>query len=741
MRVPSPIGKLQDVAPQVISRTGIINNNNRGTISGSSDNIAPFLPNGTITKTSLGSVWFDGVDDSYSYADSASFDFPDGDWFLAALIQVEVSALTQYIASIGTQGGPNNVQLYMVSGVINVQVRGPASNTGVYLGTATLTAPGWYVVGLQRNAGTIEVFTAPLSGTITKTTTTSTAWSPFSGITPSGTHQCGIRSSSPTGTQFKSNIAYLVKGAGTLSDADVNNLASLTLPTALGKSLSFYTEFDEALPTIPDLTGNGNTATRVSNPMTRGGPDLAGQAVRINGVSNRAWGRVYQRASGGNSRAITFTGTYAGSPTSLQARIIGLNDVEVVTWANCIATGVGTWSITITVPQGLSYYILEVRHTNDITQFAKTFYPFGVGEVILGIGQSNFKLLATGAGDSGITADVHKVCYYNGGSGGPAYRDDRITSLGAGIKSLAVLAQANIGANIPVMIADASTSGSALLGTPNTWSDLGGTVWATLNSTLAAVGDVGAIVWNQGEADASANATKTNYFNGLVTLVSNVRLAIGRNAASCPFFCWSLGHAGTLQGGNWGGIREAHLDAIASIPNSRYTGPAHDLDLADALHYLTSERGYYDLGRRIAHAISNYYNPVGIPTNMDGPFITGATRSGSTITITFNLNSNASISIPSASPANIDGLEVRRSGTLQTISSWVISGNQLTLTMAAAVNAGDTVDYAARDLIRTNTGAAYALTDNDNMIYGSNIVTGSPRGVPVRPMPTAIVLV
>lgn len=696
------------------------------------------IPNGAITVAATGSVWFDGVDDGYTYADSARFDFPDADWFFVSLVQLTVNTGTRYIASIGTQGANHNVQLYTTNtgnvATVTAAVRG-ANPAVIPTAGTTLAQDGWYVVGVQRNGANVEVFTCPLNGTATFGTpllfATPTA------ITPAGTHWVGARSSSQTNTWWQNNISYVAKGTGILSASDIQALAAgQDILTDLAKPLDLYTRFDAASATINNsVIANNDPATRVSAPVSRGGPDWAGLGVRITGVTTKSWGRVWQRQ--GTSRNITFTGTYAGAPSGIEARIIGAADAQIVAWTNCTPTGVGTWTATLNVPQGLSDYILEVRHKNATSVISRTFYPFGVGDIIMYTGQSNANNMAT---SGSRTLDMRKHCLYTGDPG--VFRDTRQTNLGCGFGEVLHHFQGNLGADIPVMVCNTSSSGSSLTAQPNGWQDVSGTVWARFINGLAAVGgDVAAIVWHQGEADAGANVSAALYQSTLQTVVGRMRTAVGRTASNLPFFPWVLGHAGgtTAAPDNWRPIRNELINAVTTIPNSRTTGGAYVLDLIDSLHYVTTQNGYIDLGCMNAQALLNYFVPGSYPTGMEGPFVTGAAISGNDIIITFNLNGNSGLLLPIASPSPVDGLVVRNgSAVLQTVSSWAISGNQLTLTMASTPIAGWTVDYIPKDVLRTS--GSYAITDNDNMIYGTNTVVGTTRSVPARPMTAAITL-
>jgi Carbohydrate esterase, sialic acid-specific acetylesterase len=703
------------------------------------------LPNGSITQASRGSVWFDGVDDYYTMADSARFDYPNADWFEVALIHLTYNVGTRYIASFGAQGGTHNVQLYQtVSGglaTITAQVRSGTGGAVTPVAGATLPINTWAVVGVQRVGTQVQIFTCPLNGAATFGTLL--AWADAAAITPAlpaSGHTIGARSSSQTGTFWNNAISYVAKGSGNLSGADLAVLASGSdIQTDLGKSLDLYYRLDIAASTITNsVVSNNDPATRVSIPLTRGGPVLTGLPISINGLSD--YGRVYQR--NGTSRVLQFTGGYRGAPTGIEARIIGFDNAEVYGWTDCIATGVGTWGIEFTIPQGYSDYIFDVRFKNDSTRYQRSCHPFGVGITIFGTGQSNFRNMQA-SGSRTLDARKHSVYQFTTNVG--TVRDVRVTNAGAGGAELLFHFQANNGEAVPVMLVDAAWSGSSLTATGG-WQDtdpVTGVVWNNFLAAVAAVGTTEGIVFHQGEADASAGVARSLYESTLPTVVTRMRTALGKTSAELPFFLWTLGHAGTTQTNptNWREIRTVHVNLRTTIPNIYPVGAAYVLDLVDALHYVTTQNGYIDLGCFVAQALLNYWRPGTYATNMDGPFITGAALSGgNTITITFNLNNNTSLFIPNASPANLDGLVVRDgSNTLQAVSSWAIAGNTLVLTMTNTPIAGWTVDYVGMDIIRV-TGGAYNIADNDNMLYGSNTVVGTSRRVPARHLAASITL-
>ena len=364
------------------------------------------LPNGSITVAARGSVFFDGAKatDHYTAADSASFDFPDSDWFLAGLIYYRRTTGTQYIASIGAQGGTHNVQLYTNNNIVTAQVRSTGATTFTPTG-GTLTT-GWWVVGVQRNGTDVEIFTCPLSGAASfgaKVALTITG-----AITPSGTHTFGTRSSFPSGQYYWNNISWLARGTGILSGAEIANLAAgQDIQTNLGKTLAWHHRYDTASATIVDSSGNGNTLTRQGTPRSRGGPRWSGVPFVVDTLAGKidaTYGYVFQRASGGTSRNITFSGTYNGSPAGIEARVINADGTANTAWKRCTTPSVGVWNVTLTVAQG-GELALEVRDTVTTANIQRTLLPWGVGAVLLFTGESIADQQASGSGwtDTGST--------------------------------------------------------------------------------------------------------------------------------------------------------------------------------------------------------------------------------------------------------------------------------------------------------------------------------------------------
>jgi Carbohydrate esterase, sialic acid-specific acetylesterase len=658
---------------------------------------APTLPNGTITVAARGSVYFNGTDSGYSYADSASFDFPDGDWFLATLVRIKRGRNTRYIASIGAQGGTHNVQLYLATNQLACQVRAAGSTTTITQTGTTTINDGWYVVVVQRNGTNIELLSAPLSGTAT--VIGSAAMANPGAITPTGTHTVGVRSSSNTGTWWWNFISWVAKGSGTLSLTDIANLAAgQDIKDDLARSLSVYTRFDAADATLTDQSGNGNTASRTGSPATRGGPDLAGLPVRIDDATvTPTWGYVFQRTPGGTSRPITFTGAYTGSPSELEARVIKGTATAVTSWTDCTTPNAGVWNVTIDVPQGRGY-ALEVRHKDTPSRIQRTGKPWGVGLRLLAAGESLCDQWTTSAGaESGYTTLEDDISIYNprlsaywDNVGNPACAANLASRLTAAL-------------DLPVMILGAGYSGTALVAdAPTNW----GTYTSDMHTrTLAAIAGPGggadfeSIIWVQGVNDGwdtNEIVSVAQYQTALEALIPKLRTyaVAGRTAAQNPAFITITGRITTspFAPGNFRNVRTAQQNAIATITNARHGGSCHDLTLADSAH--PDANGFILMGKRIGQGILNYYLPGTYTTGANGPEITSASITATdTIDVVLTLNGAATVRGKTGATA-LNGFVVKNGGgTVQTISATAIpAANTIRLTVAGAA-AGYTVEF------------------------------------------------
>jgi hypothetical protein len=695
--------------------------------------VVPAMPASSVGAR--GSVLFDGVSGYYSYTKTNSWNFADGNWHVAVLTRTDItrSDFNHYYVSAGGQGSPNNVQLALINNKWTAIVQGSSGSQ------VTLTQPGtqardylWSVVVLQRNGTTLEILQCPLGGT--PVSLGSTTWATPTAITPTSAQPItvGTRSSSPSLRYCWNPLSWMIKGQGALSVAQIQALAAGQDPSTLGVTLDVYTRFDQAVATLVDSSGNGNTATRNGTVYPRGGAPFSGLPLTIS--NDNIQGRVYQRSVGFTHKQITFSGNYADSPTGIEARIVSGSGAgtEILPWTPCSIPAAGQWQVTFTVPQGKNY-VLEVRHSDTPSRFQRSLHHFGVGIILLYTGQSN----AANQFVSGQTAFVAPPSFmFDGAIYNPdfsGYQDLRFQGFLNGAGVLQVINNLATALNIPIGVVNGATSGSPLtVGTINwlNYTNLSSPYQKFKTGLQAVGGDCEGILWFQGEADADNNVSRTVYEAALPTVVTQMRSEVGRSSSDLPFFCWVLGRRLSTEQGTWAAIRGAHSNLIDSMPNTYPIGGAFDLPMTDTLHY--NAVGYARLGNRASQALLNRVLPASYPTAMRGGRIASASFSGSVVTVTVNLITGTALQGATGNTGITGFLVKNGSGVAQTITSAAIVGaNTVELTLASPPATGWTVEYLATSVL-----------DVTNLLYTNAAVIGisDTQTLPVLPTFTAITL-
>lgn len=616
--------------------------------------ILPPLPNGTSTVVARGSNYFNGTTDYYSVTDAANLDYPNGDWAVCALVKITRlhASLTQHIFNHGNTGGAHNTRLYLANGVLTGIAR---NGTGATTATgATLVANnvnGWYIVGMRRNGTNLEVFSAPAGGTVT--VGTPIAINTPSTITPSGAAFVGCRFDQAANNFFNGHISYLFKLDGTLTDADINNLAAgQDIITDLAKSPSLYAKFDTSAATIADSGTGANVITRVGAPQARGCYPFTGVPVAIDtsthGVDT-VYAKVFQRAAGTTSKTLTFTGTYTGSPSGIEARVIDSAGAQVIAWTRATTPTVGNWTVTLpNVPQG-GQYALEVRHTDNVANMQRTQLPWGVGIIIVGAGESledQRSVGASGTAGTDFTANSEMISAWQQSSG--TYKSLRDASPSSVV--VHSLTRLSIALGIPVAHYNGATSGTTLLPTSgNTWSVSGSTVHTAFASALTnAGGDAEVISVRLGSNDSNnaTQRTQSEWAAQFPTMVSLLRANFSRTAAQLPVFVAETctNNVGSSPHDNtYRAVRNAQQNTIPLVTNCYTHGASHSLTHDDDLHPSGSVSGCWRFEKMFAQAVLNYLDSATYPTGLKGAEPTGAVINGNDIDISYTLNNGTTL--------------------------------------------------------------------------------------------------
>lgn len=389
----------------------------------------------------------------------------------------------------------------------------------------------------------------------------------------------------------------------------------------------------------------------------------------------------------GSGRAIPLSGTYAGNkPTGLQYRVLNNASGAVIQdWANVTGQiiGGGNWSCTCPTPMcdttTNSKIRLQVRCMNDPDAMVKTPFPTAVGITVGIYGQSN----AGGMGNGGATSTAGVNSYHwannngsiwTGGTGATTERTQKIT---------AAIAAAT-GTPCGILVNGVASQHIVNL---NARGNVGLAPWFDELEVDArssgAYGMVYAWDWTQGEAegDDAALYPEGTYRSDFDTLLGLLRESNGISVdANVPVVVTIVG-SNTTPGNTttapatWSGIRST-LWNLKDKPGVAISDSLFDIPMADNLHYTAD--GYVEHGRRIGLSM---LKAMGLGAyDGRGPIITGATRSGATITLAVNLNGASSIS--GTALTNYD-VSTDSFATLKTISSVAVSGSNIVITLAA----------------------------------------------------------
>jgi len=378
--------------------------------------------------------------------------------------------------------------------------------------------------------------------------------------------------------------------------------------------------------------------------------------------------RIYQRDTATNNKAVTVTGTYSGTPTAIQARVVeDGTDTEVVTWTTIdAAPSAGSFSGTITVPEG-GWYNVDVRFSNDtgVTDDGTT--AFGVGTLIGCIGQSNMENWFTDGSGQVPDALLRK---YTGSWAVLGAASNGATAFGNRII-------ANMASPVPVGLLDYSKGGTAL----RSEADSGSGYWLNTAASspyddlkvgvTANGGELEFVVWAQGERDArSGLVTEAEYegsTGGLEDFITNqIRTDItnASDQTNLPFVISLLGR-GTDVGDtdvNFQAIRNAQQNVANGLADC-YRVTTTDLPLVDTIHYTPA--GYTTHGEQCAQVVLEL---LGDETYSRGPQIVNWQEVSSTQTDITIAHDGGTDFTPAST---ITGFQILDAGTPVTVSAAV----------------------------------------------------------------------
>lgn len=452
---------------------------------------------------------------------------------------------------------------------------------------------------------------------------------------------------------------------------------------------------------------------------------------------------VFQRV--GTSKSITISGTYTGSPDAIQARVVDASTgAAMVDWATIAAapTG-GVFAGAIAVPQG-AWYKLQVRDSVNTAITAAGTNKFGVGMVVGMIGQSN--MVALGNAYSVFPLSDPRVvefkpsAYHRIGQINDAYPPSTVsggypdfTSDGTradGITFIGNLIAKHIG--IPVAFIERAIGGTRL---DEYWltGQAGWTAFAA--AVTAAGGDMEMCLWYQGESSAHYRST-AQMVSELGALQSQLHTLTGRTSANFKFGVMSLGpgsYDSSLEG-EFGNMRSAQVQFATGTAGAFLLGAVHDTSTGGDVVHLTSAE-ISRISKRVAKTV---LFQCGYGTSGAGPRITGASRSGTSVTINIAHSGGTALTDGAGGAGgSLSGFEFKDAGAggaAIAYSGATISGNTVALTLASAPVGALSMSYAMMNVPHGTLSAVVAASVvYDNAIYDTGL-TNSTIGCPLQPV-------
>lgn len=437
--------------------------------------------------------------------------------------------------------------------------------------------------------------------------------------------------------------------------------------------------------------------------------------------------KVFQR--NGTSAAISVSGTYIGSPTAVEARVVqNGTSVEVVTWTTLDAAPAGgAFAGTITTPQGGPYNV-QVRFSNDTAVVSNGSYAWNVGILALLVGQSQLVNWFDVGVHSAVTGAYRQSGSVYGGSSGTWAA---MPTTGNGANEFAAQLIAQYGC--PVGLLGYAVGGTLI----SQWDQ---STDAYPRNAIKAVTDSGGaveyVLWAQGEADGSAGTAQATYETGLTNVIANFRAQITNRSTktNLPILVSTLGR-GTAIGtdAQSSAIRAAQFAIAGSVADVYVGAETLDLPLADTVHY--SSAGYVTHGKRMAQTVKYL---LGDATYHRGPSIASAAvvdatttdvtishRGGTDFTPTsaiigFEIDDGGSIVVPSAA--------VQQSATVVRLTHAALSSGSPTVRYGYGADGGDTYASTISNILVDNTALALPLEQ-----YPQNVaISSSTSGVFVK---------
>ena len=435
----------------------------------------------------------------------------------------------------------------------------------------------------------------------------------------------------------------------------------------------------------------------------------AASSITLTDINNY---KIVQRETN-NTGTTTISGTYTGTPTTIEARVTNDGGSTVVKdWSTISSSPTGgTFSGDIgQIAQG-GWYNVQVRFSDNSATASGT-NKFGVGMLVGVTGQSqavNWFYNATGLTASSTTA------VFRGGTTWVT------TTMSSGAIAFSNKIHNALG-NVPVGFIDAGINGSVI----SSWDETTDANFINFIASSTAIGGkLEYVVWNQGESDANAGTAEATYKTALGNVITNMRASTTRNrVGSLPFLTTVLGNLTSYAtDAQQQAIRNAETDGCLVANTCYIAAQMIDATTTDGIHW--DDAGYQLNGNRMAQTVLFI---LGNQSYYRGPYITSYIAS-TTSTFQINLTQNGGNDF--APTTSITGFTILDDASPETITSAIrVNANIIKLTISGTISGTPTVRYL------------YGYTNNSANVFDNSAMVlpmEFNRNIPVYTAPTVTV--
>lgn len=601
-------------------------------------------------------------------------------------------ANTDYVISVELDGDDITVKLDTVTVITRTDsFNNTADRHGVRFGDQDHSADD-LIIDYSAGDVTAPVLTSP-AGTSTGQTTASGTVSTDEG---NGTLDAVVTTSSTTPSAAQIQAGQDHTGAAA-SATDLDNTVSATGSqavsfTGLTASTTYYVHYVHQ-----DAAGNDSTAVSSSSFTT----DAAASGT-VSITEAPAANFTYQRGA-----TVTFTGTYTGSPTALQYRVLdGSDDSEIVTWATFDASpSGGTFSLAFTPPTSTAAMYVEVRFSNDagVTDAQTTDWRYGICGLLYG------QSLAEDMFTDGVITAATGYIYYDGSTYSAPTTGQGMNDLAQKLIDMygcsVCLCNRAVGGTAMTFEADSST---------NNWASATSTLFTNTTSRVNAMtnGDnrLEFALFIQGDRDAvnsvpESTYTRINEPGGLGDLLRNSRDNwTAKDGGTLPIILGLQGRNTGDSDADYQAIRNAHL-RMARADDNAFALPIFHQPTGDGQH--PTDAGYGLMGEDTAVLVSLINGDI--TTNC--PDIVSAEINAGATEITLEFDTDL---LTSDTTYNTEGVRVEDGGSPATVTAFAReTSRKAKITVSSAITNTDNIDiYLGYGCGSSSSALTYPRTAN-----------------------------